>query len=879
MQGEKLTAQHLVKGTIRFRDGAEVPFATVRFSRDSAGITEKFSLADKQGEYSIQIGAYREGWLLVSAVGVFDRWKFISVPGDSLIEDIIVTPRNVTLPSVIVVNKPSIEISGDTTFFRADRFKKGNETTVGDLLKKIPGFTIGPSNRVIYNGKLIDRILINGEDLTGTDYSKIVETLDLAGIEQLQVIQNYADNENMLSKISGGSEQVLNLSYKKGFLQKLFGTADASIGPEGRHNIALQATGLRTNQKIIAFFRHNNIGKLGTPFSQLNRSNLPPEGSDNELKAAGTVPLSASTSIQTGIDEIEPVYQNKSSSATLLFSLRPSGKITLKGRSNFAYDKVRQELDNTTTYFQPFYFKLATKEEMLRKLHLFDSYLSANFTGWKNQQLLLSWQSVTDNNKFDALTAFNGQQVSEDQDLSGRQAGFGLLYNRILPRKLVLSLKAKYSYGRMPAQYTIAPAAFSDFFSRAGGGKLMEQTEQQTRNSYSLALEAVKKGGKHLVFASAYYKHNLETASNSIHFYYNNSVSSIGYDSLLNNRFIYYLGGVQLRDKWILNPAVTATISFEAGYGFAHLINKNTYRTTAITNRRYYLPGMSLSFKMSAYSRFNVSFTSNNRFSESGTTGQQYVIRNITTISRGVDYAAIRQSSSLDFFYSYTNLLQRKLIVFIDVAALRVPQFLVNAFTPIQAYAYQQAVIAGKNTSALNVIAGASKFSADFRTRFSSSVNFATGNSYRLSGGMLLAKVPFTQLESSCAFTRDSKKIDFKAELQFRVKWQQATDIVTSKHFRSLLAVSLRPLQYLFVDAQFRYSRIKPPFMLPAHYTEGIFRLYYKAAKNKWEYGLSGTHLFTRSSFAIGEVVDNSVSVSSYRLFPPVVQAYIRYRF
>ena len=56
---------------------------------------------------------------------------------------------------------------GDTVRFDIGHFKTGTETTVADVLRRLPGVEVADNGQVSYGGKAVDRVLLDGKDMFG----------------------------------------------------------------------------------------------------------------------------------------------------------------------------------------------------------------------------------------------------------------------------------------------------------------------------------------------------------------------------------------------------------------------------------------------------------------------------------------------------------------------------------------------------------------------------------------------------------------------------------------------------------------------------------------------------------------------------------------
>src|SRR5690606_37630816 len=89
---------------------------------------------------------------------------------NTLTEDnlhIALTKRAILLEEVIVQGKLPLIIKGDTTEYSAIGYKTEKNATVEDLLKILPGITVDEKGKIIAQGKLVKKVLVDGEEFFG----------------------------------------------------------------------------------------------------------------------------------------------------------------------------------------------------------------------------------------------------------------------------------------------------------------------------------------------------------------------------------------------------------------------------------------------------------------------------------------------------------------------------------------------------------------------------------------------------------------------------------------------------------------------------------------------------------------------------------------
>jgi hypothetical protein len=167
------------------------------------------------------------------------------------------------LPEVLVKqNRLPLRIQGDTISFNAAKYIDVNSVKLEDLLKRIPGFTVDENGRILFNGKHISKILIEGDDLAGARYTALSRNLRASIVKELQVLQHFQENRLMKNHISSDAIAI-NLTINKEFLGRPTGhlSASSSLGSYGSVNADLLR--LHKTSKQLFFLDKNNIGGQG----------------------------------------------------------------------------------------------------------------------------------------------------------------------------------------------------------------------------------------------------------------------------------------------------------------------------------------------------------------------------------------------------------------------------------------------------------------------------------------------------------------------------------------------------------------------------------------------------------------------------------------
>ena len=181
---------------------------------------------------------------------------------DTLIwnETISLSRRSKTLEEIIIKGPAlSFKINGDTISYAAEKYQANDVHKLEDLLKKMEGFHVDDDGRISFNGKQVSKILIEGDDLTGSRYKVLSKNIQSDLVSTVQVIQHFNDNW-LLKGMENENGVGINIKIKPDKKNKINGHADFQYGNSGKNNIGLDLVSLNNKSKALFFLNKNNIG-------------------------------------------------------------------------------------------------------------------------------------------------------------------------------------------------------------------------------------------------------------------------------------------------------------------------------------------------------------------------------------------------------------------------------------------------------------------------------------------------------------------------------------------------------------------------------------------------------------------------------------------
>jgi hypothetical protein len=247
---------HIIKGKVLDSiTGLPIAFASVVIIQNK--LIKCFTKSDEKGSFEFTCKVTLPSFLEASIVGFSSQ----SIGINETPEHIYVFRLNkkfLLQDTVKVESKINYFKKGDTTFIKAAAYLKGDEDNLSELLKKIPNVDVTESGMISIGGKSVDRILIEGKDILGKDYGKLVNNLPPKNISEFQFIENYKDEEEDNQR----QENVLNIKFK--YKSKIKGGKITAALQAMSLNSQLKGDILLSDSKISGYhiFNANKIGEI-----------------------------------------------------------------------------------------------------------------------------------------------------------------------------------------------------------------------------------------------------------------------------------------------------------------------------------------------------------------------------------------------------------------------------------------------------------------------------------------------------------------------------------------------------------------------------------------------------------------------------------------
>ena len=175
---------------------------------------------------------------------------------------------NDTIPSKSHLALPEINIKGnamvakrrgDTLVFAADRFKRADAIRLEQLLSNVPGFQVDANGRISFNGKPIQKLMLDGDDLTAENYQLISRNLRSLLIDSIQVLEKYNENR-LLKNMHDNNALAINLVLKPSYYGRPTVNLISAYAPKKSGEFQSELIHLRKMMKLFVLVNTNNLG-------------------------------------------------------------------------------------------------------------------------------------------------------------------------------------------------------------------------------------------------------------------------------------------------------------------------------------------------------------------------------------------------------------------------------------------------------------------------------------------------------------------------------------------------------------------------------------------------------------------------------------------
>lgn len=372
------------------------------------------------------------------------------------------------MKEVIVYGKRSALFKKDTIELDVKNYLQGNEKTVEDLLKKIPGLQVGKDGSVKIGQKEVEKVMVEGDDFFEKGYRLLTQNMSVKPIEKVQVLQRYSNNKH-LKGVEHSDKVALNLTLKDNAKKEWMGylSAAGSIAPADFYNVHASLMNFSKKNKYFLLGAANNNGvDAVSSINHLVQDNSPEEPGQIGTQVSTPTIIDNTPSLPNFDYQLTNFNKDKLLSVNAIFNPTSALKIKWIGFANptrkfFTKKEVQDysieniQINNTQDY---------SYEKQI------DNYFTKwNFQYDVNSRSMFSYTGRLGSlhQQDNARLSFNGLASNETTGKTGFSTNHHLSYTQKISENKALVSSLRWLQERSPLHYYIDQYYYQDLFQES----------------------------------------------------------------------------------------------------------------------------------------------------------------------------------------------------------------------------------------------------------------------------------------------------------------------------------------------------------------------------------------------------------------------------
>ena len=631
-----------ISGTIKDNQNRSIQSASVSLlneNEDNLG----YNFSDENGNYSILFTKPKSEKITIeiSCLGYKKLFKIVTLTSNS-IQNFILEEKIESLNVVVIESGKKIKIEQDTTTINVASFGNKTEQTLEDVLKKLPGIEVTKEGTIKAHGKVIDKLLIEGEDMFDKNYKILSKNLDAKVLDAVQIIDNFEDNP-ILKKLNNSDKVALNIKLKKGKKNIWFGniTLGSGIVSENRWKEGLNLGLLKKKIKLFYLSDYNNLGEKATDIittDVLDKNTFGQERFEYKAKSLFNI----NNSEIALFSKTQSIFNNAFLNS-LSFTTKINSKLKIRGVFYIANDKQKQNSFSETKYNldvnsisfteNNFYSsnKTLTSSEFEIKYYPNDKNYINNLFVFKNNP-----------NKTNSDLLFNSYQIHQ----SSKTENF-TFYNHFnhtlqLSEKTALNNYIYFGNDKINEKTNVFSPLLNTFLN-LNPNDIIDQSANNKIIYIGNKTKLISKFGRIDLTNSIQFEFNKEEFSNSFLVDLNNFNQYENASKL--NQFKLYLDNV-------LRYNLSKKIDFTANLS----LQKINFENNALKNNVFIVnPNLSLNIKKTGFGNFTLSFSEDNTLPEINQLTSNFQLIDYRSFSKGTQFQNSLKNTIASFNYYFYN--------------------------------------------------------------------------------------------------------------------------------------------------------------------------------------------------------------------------------
>ena len=225
-----------LNGVVRDSLAQPLELASLVAINKASNALDAYTMTDANGNFSLKLKTNTPYKIQVSALGLQTINDSLTTAQTNLIRDYELR-ADIVLDEVVV--KMPVLIRGDTLIYDADSFKNGSERKLEDIIDKLPGVEINDSGQIEVEGKVVNKLMVNGKDFFDGDTKIATKNIPSSTVDKIQVLKNYGEVGQLRGVGNNQDNVAINIKLKQGKESFWFGNVTTGAGDSPKEELYL----------------------------------------------------------------------------------------------------------------------------------------------------------------------------------------------------------------------------------------------------------------------------------------------------------------------------------------------------------------------------------------------------------------------------------------------------------------------------------------------------------------------------------------------------------------------------------------------------------------------------------------------------------------
>jgi len=659
---QQLFSQTRITGTVI--DENKTHLVTVSaVLQDSLNNIINYTYTNNNGVYELSVkktGAYK---LTFSSLGFQEKTLPIHINSlkKKFTLNAVLKEQAFELNEVIIQADKPIKVGKDTIRFKTKYFAKGNEQTVEQLLKTIPGLNIDTEGTIKVDNQEIEKLMVDGDDLFEKGYKILSKNMPAYPIEEVEVLKNYSNNR-LLKGIEDSKKIALNLKLNDKAKSIWFGNTALGYGLVSENYYEAKGNLMNFGKKNKYYFlaNANNLGfnatgdieQLIRPFRMNEPASI---GDDHQVR--NLLGLSASNLMfkkeRSNFNNAELLSLNA------IFNINQ--KLKIKTLVFFNWDE-KNSYNNSTETISTNNANFTNTEDLKVRKKQKTAFGKFDIIYNSSKDKMLEATTKFNYSNFDDASdlVFNTNSTLENLTSKNKLLDQKINYTQKFQKTKVFLFTGRYIFEESPQNYRSNQFLFEDLFPEDANANNITQNNKNNMQFIGINTHLLdKKENENLLefqFGNELRKDNLQTKFSILE-----ETNIISSPTKFQNNTIYTVNNLYAKGKYIYTINNFKIINNVAIHQlFNSLENKEI---TKKQNPFFVNPSIGFDWKINSKNKITSNYSYNTSNANVLDIYNNYVLTGFRSFSKGTNNFNQLTATNLYFNYQLGNWSDRFLLI------------------------------------------------------------------------------------------------------------------------------------------------------------------------------------------------------------------------